>query len=79
MFSFVIATIYIFKQSHGFGQLSITRPSSEPPNKEKLLYVGASTRPGNGVPLVLMGAKLVANKAISKLKNTVGSYDGTSK
>jgi len=26
-----------------------------------------------------MGAKLVANKAISKLKNTVGSYDGTSK
>jgi len=26
-----------------------------------------------------MGAKLVANKAISKLKKAMGSYEGTSK
>ena len=34
-------------------------------NKENnVLYCGASTRPGNGVPLVLIGAEQVAKKAI---------------
>jgi phytoene dehydrogenase-like protein len=77
-----------FGLSHGFGQLSLTRPSSkgtsilspvqrqpkhqstphvdnEMPN---VLYVGASSRPGNGVPLVLIGAKLVAEQATALLR-----------
>jgi phytoene dehydrogenase-like protein len=33
-----------------------------------VLLVGASSRPGNGVPLVLLGAKQVAQKALNKLK-----------
>jgi phytoene dehydrogenase-like protein len=32
------------------------------------LFCGASTRPGNGVPLVLIGAEQVAQKVIEKIK-----------
>jgi phytoene desaturase (3,4-didehydrolycopene-forming) len=70
-----------FGLSHGFGQLSLTRPSSKgtsilsPFQKQQggdvdmsnVLYVGASSRPGNGVPLVLIGAKLVAEQATAAL------------
>ena len=59
-----------FALSHGFAQLSLTRPGAGY-SKEKssnLLYCGASSRPGNGVPLVLIGAKQVAEKAISMLR-----------
>jgi len=38
-------------QSHGLGQLSITRPAPECKSRNNVLYVGASTRPGNGVPV----------------------------
>lgn len=58
-----------FALSHGFAQLSLTRPGPGYSVKENanLLYCGASSRPGNGVPLVLIGAKQVAEKAIAKL------------
>ena len=66
-----------FGLSHGLGQLSLNRPigpsSSQrrsPPIKN-IMYCGASTRPGNGVPLVLTSAKLVARKAIEYIKNTI--------
>jgi phytoene dehydrogenase-like protein len=32
------------------------------------MFIGASSRPGNGVPLVLIGAKLVAKKVAKKIK-----------
>lgn len=57
-----------FGLSHGLGQLSLTRPGAEPSTHDNVLFVGASSRPGNGVPLVLIGAKLVAQKAIKKLQ-----------
>lgn len=57
-----------FGLSHGLGQLSLTRPGAEPKTHGNVLFVGASSRPGNGVPLVLIGAKLVAQKAIKKLQ-----------
>jgi len=56
-----------FALSHGFAQLSLTRPGPESSGLSNVLYCGASTRPGNGVPLVLLGAKQVAEKAESKL------------
>ncbi|CAJ1965690.1 unnamed protein product [Cylindrotheca closterium] len=59
-----------FALSHGFAQLSLTRPGagySKDNKSPNLLYCGASSRPGNGVPLVLIGAKQVAEKAIAKL------------
>lgn len=59
-----------FALSHGFGQLSLTRPPHESGN-ENILFVGASTRPGNGVPLVLLGAKQVSEKAIDRVRRKV--------
>ncbi|KAL7481227.1 hypothetical protein ACHAW6_006906 [Cyclotella cf. meneghiniana] len=55
-------------QSHGLRQLSLTRPGAESSSRDNVLYVGASSRPGNGVPLVLIGAKAVAVKAVQRLK-----------
>jgi len=55
-------------QSHGFGQLSLTRPSAEVKGLENTFVVGASSRPGNGVPLVLIGAKLVWKKIQKKIR-----------
>lgn len=34
---------------------------------DNVLMVGASSRPGNGVPLVLIGAKLVWKKVLKKI------------
>jgi phytoene dehydrogenase-like protein len=61
-----------FGLSHGLAQLSIFRPPSiflQPdPLLTNIFYCGASTRPGNGVPLVLTSAKLATNKVLQKLK-----------
>ena len=50
----------VFGLSHGLEQLSLLRPSRLHPRVENLFFVGANTRPGNGVPLVLTSAKLCA-------------------
>ena len=34
---------------------------------DNVLFCGASSRPGNGVPLVLLGAKQVAEVAVKQL------------
>jgi len=60
-----------FALSHGFGQLSLTRPSHRSNDSDNVFFVGASTRPGNGVPLVLIGAKQVAKKVLQKISTTV--------
>ena len=63
MLSDILVNILTYiKQSHGLGQLSVTRPSAESFSQENVLFVGASSRPGNGVPLVLIGAKMVSQK-----------------
>mmetsp|Transcript_10558 Transcript_10558/g.15374 ORF Transcript_10558/g.15374 Transcript_10558/m.15374 type:complete len:254 (-) Transcript_10558:143-904(-) len=53
-----------FGLSHGFSQLSLTRPGAQSQTHTNVLFVGASSRPGNGVPLVLIGAKQVAEQAL---------------
>jgi len=58
-----------FGLSHGLGQLSLTRPGAKSKSHNNVLFVGASSRPGNGVPLVLIGAKQVTRKATEKLKS----------
>jgi phytoene desaturase (3,4-didehydrolycopene-forming) len=62
----------VFGLSHGLLQLAAFRPpvrtgikQLDSPVVDGLHFVGASTRPGNGVPLVLMGVKVVA-EAIMK-------------
>ena len=60
----------VFGLSHNLAQLSYLRPSPTHGKDARGLYwVGASTRPGNGVPLVLIGAKKVAAEAIQYARN----------
>lgn len=54
-----------FGLSHGLKQLSLARPSPRHPTVNGLWFCGASTRPGNGVPLVLIGARQVADDLVS--------------
>lgn len=56
-----------FGMSHGLTQLALFRPGCVDPDGPKGLYfVGASSRPGNGVPLVMMGAKLTAQRILAE-------------
>ena len=49
-----------FGLAHNLLQLSLLRPRLRHPRVGNLFRVGASTRPGNGVPLVMEGARLTA-------------------
>eukprot|EP00898_Chlorokybus_atmophyticus_P008712 jgi/Chlat1/8842/Chrsp91S00684 len=57
-----------FGLAHGFFQLAHFRPPVADTSMQGLYFVGASTRPGNGVPLVLIGAKLTAERILSDAK-----------
>lgn len=63
-----------FGLSHGLQQLSIFRPPSILDQRNSpssnVFFCGASTRPGNGVPLVLTSAKLVANQVMKLVNNS---------
>lgn len=54
--------------SHSFFNVLSFRPKTKHPTIEDLYFVGASTHPGTGVPIVLAGAKLVTEQ-ILKDKN----------
>jgi len=56
----------VFGIAHPMDQLSLFRPSPEHPKLKNLFSVGASTRPGNGVPLVLVGAEQVARSILAR-------------
>ena len=67
----------VFGLSHGLLQLACFRPPTQSglpdtpwwadsPKIENLYFVGASTRPGNGVPLVLMGVAVQAENILKK-------------
>ncbi len=51
-----------FGLSHDFFQSACFRPSNRDPKVRNLYYVGASTAPGNGLPMVLIGAELVEQR-----------------
>lgn len=57
-----------FGLSHNLSQLSLFRPPIQSSDCSNLFFVGASTRPGNGVPLVLISARLCAERIISELQ-----------
>jgi phytoene desaturase len=52
-----------FGLAHNLGQLSLLRPAIQHPKIDNLFRVGASTRPGNGVPLSLVSGRLAAETA----------------
>ena len=58
----------VFGLAHDLPQLALFRPARRHgPSARGLFWVGASTRPGNGVPLVLIGAQKVARDALASI------------
>ncbi|PSN70536.1 phytoene dehydrogenase [Corynespora cassiicola Philippines] len=53
--------------SHSFFNVLSFRPKTKHPNVKSLYFVGASTHPGTGVPIVLAGAKIVTEQIIKSL------------
>lgn len=53
-----------FGMDHGLDQLAVFRPAVKDAQVKGLFFAGASTRPGNGVPLVLIGSRLTAESVI---------------
>jgi phytoene desaturase len=53
-----------FGLAHGLLQVGWFRPDNRSRALPNLYFVGASTRPGTGVPLVLIGARLVAERIV---------------
>lgn len=50
--------------SHSFFNVLSFRPKTSHPDIEGLYFVGASTHPGTGVPIVLAGAKIVSEEIL---------------
>jgi phytoene desaturase len=51
-----------FGLSHHFGQSAYFRPSNRSRSNRGLYFVGASTIPGNGLPMVLISAELLEQR-----------------
>lgn len=48
--------------AHGLNQIGAFRPSNKDEKLKNLYYVGASTVPGTGLPIVVIGSKLVLER-----------------
>jgi phytoene desaturase len=53
--------------SHNLTQLAYFRPSNRHPHYQNLYFVGASTRPGTGIPTAMISARLVAKRIMDEL------------
>ncbi len=53
-----------FGLSHNFFQVGPFRPKNQDPHVHNLFFVGASTQPGTGVPMVMLSAKLVTERVL---------------
>lgn len=58
-----------FGLSHNFLQVGYLRPHNRHPRYGNLYFVGASTHPGTGLPLVLLSAKLVEERIRKEMKD----------
>eukprot|EP00741_Cyanophora_paradoxa_P005323 tig00000880_g5162.t1 len=57
----------VFGLRHGLFELGWFRPANKHPSVGGLYFVGASTHPGNGVPLVLISSRLVVQRLLRDL------------
>ena len=57
-----------FGLSHGMTQVGFFRPPNRSPVVDNLYFVGASTTPGTGLPLVTIGARLVTERIAQEQK-----------
>lgn len=60
--TFGLARGACFGLAHDVLRVGALRPAPKAPGHDNVYYVGASTRPGTGVPLVMIGARLVADQ-----------------
>lgn len=51
-----------FGLSHDFFQVGPFRPTNQDKNVKNLFFVGASTQPGTGLPMVMLSARLVTER-----------------
>jgi phytoene desaturase len=51
-----------FGLSHTFRQVGYLRPANKARDLSNLYFVGASTVPGGGIPMVIIGSRLVAER-----------------
>ncbi|KAF2643140.1 phytoene desaturase [Massarina eburnea CBS 473.64] len=57
--------------SHSFFNVLSFRPKTKHPNIDNLYFVGASTHPGTGVPIVLAGAKIVSEQVLRAINRPI--------
>ncbi|HZT96151.1 MAG TPA: phytoene desaturase family protein [Chloroflexota bacterium] len=55
-----------FGLAHNFLQVGYMRPANRAPGLENMYFVGASTVPGGGVPMVIIGSRLTAERIIAE-------------
>ena len=55
-----------FGLSHNFLQIGYLRPQNRHARYSNLYFVGASTHPGTGVPIVLLGARLITERILKE-------------
>lgn len=56
-----------FGLSHVFSQVGALRPPTRDRTLHNLYFVGASTQPGTGIPLVMLSAKIVAERIAQEI------------
>jgi phytoene desaturase len=54
--------------SHTLMQMAYFRPDNQHPRYRNLYFVGASTRPGTGIPTVLVSARLAVRRMLEHVK-----------
>jgi phytoene desaturase len=68
-----------FGLSHNFMQVGYLRPHNRHPHYQNLYFVGASTHPGTGLPIVLMSARLTVERILNEQPLPVHPTISTSK
>lgn len=56
--------------AHGLKQVGALRPANKDEVYNNLYYVGASTTPGTGLPIVVISSRLVTERILKEHKNT---------
>lgn len=56
-----------FGLSHGFSQVGYLRPHNRHDRYSNLYFVGSSTHPGTGLPMVLISARLVVERILKEV------------
>ena len=52
--------------AHGLNQIGALRPANKDEIFGNVYYVGASTHPGTGLPIVVIGSKLVTERILNE-------------